>query len=93
MKVLSSLIGAICKHLFSVTCLRVEECAKDGDSSTNTIDEADWRLEDDDGCNDHADSLHRVANAEGQWGDLIQRHVRNLVVEVIEHALSSDPPE
>lgn len=73
-------------------CLRVEEGPENGDGCAESVDRLDGRVEDDDGGDDDGYPLHRVADAEGQRGDLVQGHVGDLVVQVVEHALSGDPP-
>lgn len=73
--------------------LRVEERSKDCNGSSNGVYGSDRRVEDDNGRYYYEYSLHCVTNAECQWRYLIKRHVRHLIVQVIEHTLSSQPPE
>ena len=49
-------------------------------------------MEDDDRGDYDRYTLHGVSNAKCQGRDLIQRHVRDLIVEVVEHTLGRHPP-
>lgn len=49
-------------------------------------------MEDYDGGNNDGYPLHGVADAKCQRRDLVQGHVRYLVVQVVEHTLGSHPP-
>lgn len=74
----------ICKHYYSFrrkeNYLRIEEGSKYSNCSTKGIDRLDGCAEDDDrGYNDRY-PLHGVANAKCQGRDLIQGHVRHLIV-------------
>ncbi len=77
---------------FSLLCLGVQECSKDCNSSSKGIDWLDWCVEDDNWGDYDRYTFHGVSDAKCQGGDLIQRHVRHLVVKMIEHTLSRHPP-
>ena len=49
-------------------------------------------MEDDDGRDYNRNSLHCVPDAKCQGRNLIQRHVRNLIIQVVEDTLSYHPP-
>jgi hypothetical protein len=78
--------------VFGLLYLGVDEGSEDGDGGSERVDGLDGRLEDDDGGDDDGDPLHGVADGERERRDLVQRHVRHLVVQVVEHALRSHPP-
>lgn len=72
--------------------LRIEESSKDGDGSSKGVDGLDGCVEDDDGRDDDWYALHGVADAKCQRRDFVKWHVGDLVVEVVEYALSRHPP-
>ena len=49
-------------------------------------------MEDYDGRDDDRYPFHSIANAKCQGRDFIQRHVGDLVVQMVEDTLSSYPP-
>ena len=72
--------------------LGVQKGAEDGDGGTDSVDRPDLSVEDDDGRDDHGDTLHGVADAEGERRNLVQGHVRDLVVQVVKYTLCHHPP-
>jgi hypothetical protein len=72
--------------------LWVEEGAKNCNGSSNSIDGLDWCMEDYDGGDYDRYPLHRVSYAECQGRNLIERHVWNLVIQVVEDTLGRHPP-
>lgn len=72
--------------------LWIEEGAKNCDSSSKSIDGLD-------GCVEYYDRgdydrypLHRVSYTKCQGRNLIERHIGNLVIQVIEDTLGCNPP-
>lgn len=75
-----------------IVYLGIQEGSENGNSSTNGVDWPDLGVENDNGGDNHCHALHGVTNAEGEWGNLVQGHVRDLVVQVVEYTLRHYPP-
>ena len=72
--------------------LRIEKCSKDCNGSSKAVDRLDRSMKDDDGGDYDGNPLHRVSHAKRQGRDLVERHVRYLIIQVIKDTLSCHPP-
>ena len=72
--------------------LWIQEGSEDGNSSSKSVNRLNWCVEDDNWRNYNRYTFHGVSNAECQRRDLIQRHVWNLIIQVIKYTLSCHPP-
>lgn len=78
--------------LDSSVYLRVQEGSENCNGSTQGIDGQDFCVKDDDRGYNNSDTLHGITDAKCERRNLVQWHVRHLIVQVIKHTLCHDPP-
>lgn len=72
--------------------LRIYEGSENCNGSSESVDWLHGRAEDDDGRNYDRYTFHGVSDAKRQRRNLIQGHVRHLIIEMVENTLRCNPP-